>query len=314
MRALEQRAGQGTTPPLVSIVVRTIGGRDRQLRRALDSLAASTWHPLQVVVVYQGTAPETLHGLQVLVEGYSRLHGVVVQNPTNSDDRAANLNLGWHAARGRYLGFLDDDDVVAPDHAALLVYAMNQRGSAWAYGQCLLVHEDADSKPLRRSYPFFRRRFSYRELLIENFIPIHSFLLDRQRIASTFPDPPFHVPLLRSEDWDFLLRLAHAHEPAVVRQCICTYYAAVDGGNTNISVAYSPVVAAEDKSRAWAVARGLVMERMEKMLETDPERSRHMAAFDYQRTAGIAVRGVRRLQLSWSRLLYAAARYLQLHR
>ena len=303
--------GQGYRSSQVSIVVRTMGTRDRHLRRALDSVAASTWQPLQVVVVYQGTSVQVCKRLQDMVSTYSRLDGIVVQNPTDIDDRATNLNLGWRAAGGRYLGFLDDDDVVTANHAELLISAMTRSGAAWAYGQCKLILEESEGKLLRRTYPFFRRRYSFTELLIENYIPIHSFLLDRQELQSTFPEPPFFGPLQRSEDWDFLLRLAYGHVPAVVHHCVCTYFASAGGDNTNMSIAPSATAVANEQSGAWAVGRRTVLQRAKEMLRSDPEGARHLAALDYQRSAGPIRRALRRLRLGWFRLLYAVGQKLQ---
>ena len=39
---------------LVSVVMRPAGGRSRETIRALKSVAASTYRPIEVVVVYQG--------------------------------------------------------------------------------------------------------------------------------------------------------------------------------------------------------------------------------------------------------------------
>ncbi|RYD62780.1 MAG: glycosyltransferase family 2 protein, partial [Verrucomicrobiaceae bacterium] len=209
--------------PLASIVVRTLGTRKLHLQRALRSLAASTRLPLQVVIVYQGRSQETLAYLRTLAAHHSNLTITIVQNETEVDDRAQNLNLGWSAALGRYLGFLDDDDTIEPGHIQTLVAAMSATGAVWSYGQCLLVKENTSGEPLHRSFPFYRRSFSFQELLIENFIPIHSFLVDREKLTDSLRERPFFRPLKRSEDWDFLIRLAHEHKPAVSQECVCTY-------------------------------------------------------------------------------------------
>ncbi|WP_201687071.1 glycosyltransferase [Ramlibacter alkalitolerans] len=252
----------------VTLVMRTVGGRPREIRRALGSAAANTWRPLEVVVVYQGPEGADWDDMQRLPGEFARLPVRVLRNPGCGDRRAENLNIGWAAGRGRYLGFLDDDDSLEPEHLRLLVQAMQSTGSAWAYGQAVLRKEDDALATVSESRPFRRHRFSLQSLWNENFLPIHSVLIDRERLVPALRERPFCEDLDRSEDWDFLLRLAFHHEPAVVEEFTCTYHVSTGARNTNLSLMGGEGEGERQRRNreAWARCKSLVEQRKAELL------------------------------------------------
>jgi glycosyltransferase involved in cell wall biosynthesis len=259
---------QLSAPTLVSIVMRTVGGRPREIRRAIASVATNTWLPLEVVVVYQGADDAQWADLQRLPAEFPALPVRLVHNAGTGDRRAENLNLGWETAQGRYLGFLDDDDTLKPNHVAQLVRAMQSSGHAWAYAQVVLRKEDEALNMVNESHPFRRHAFSLKSLWIENFLPIHSFLIDRVALNEAMRVRPFHEELDRSEDWDFLLRLAFYHEPAVVEEFTATYHVSTGARNTNLSLINTAGdEECERRNReAWAKCKSIVEQRKAELI------------------------------------------------
>ena len=259
--------GQSWTDSMVTLVMRTVGGRPREIRRALASAAANSWRPLEVIVVYQGPEGSDWDDIQRL-PGQFTVPVRVLRNAGAGDRRAENLNIGWVAGQGRYLGFLDDDDSLEPQHVELLVQAMEATGRAWAYAQTVLRKEDDALATVSETRPFRRHRFSLQSLWNENFLPIHSLLIDRERLAPVLRDRPFCEDLDRSEDWDFLLRLAFHHEPAVVEEFTCNYHVSTGARNTNLSL-MDGAGEAERQQRnreAWARCKALVERRKAEMV------------------------------------------------
>lgn len=254
---------QFSSTALASIVMRTIGGRPLEIRRAIASIEANSWRPLEVVVVYQGKEDAQWADLQKLSGEFPSLPIRLLRNPATGDRRAENLNLGWEAAQGRYLGFLDDDDTLAPEHVALLVQAIQSSGHAWAYAQVVLRKEDEALNIVSESRPFLRHEFSLKSLWEENFLPLHSFLIDRESLNETLRVRPFYEELDRSEDWDFLLRLAFHHEPAVVEEFTATYHVSIGSRNTNLSLMNTTgEEEREQRNReAWARCKTIVEQR-----------------------------------------------------
>lgn len=253
---------------LVSLVMRTVGGRPREIRRALASVMASTYRPIEAIIVYQGSDPAEQQFLHSLSEEFEGLTIRIFNNAEVDDRRAENLNIGWEAAHGRYLGFLDDDDTLEPEHFALLLAAMQQSNAAWSYAQSRLRKEDDELALVAQSQPFQRHRFSVVDLWIQNFIPIHSFLVDRASLIPELCLRPFCEELDRSEDWDFLIRLSFFHKPEVVDEYTSNYYVSTGSRNTNLSLTGDSNTALQEVNRQrWARCKALVEKRKGELLE-----------------------------------------------
>ncbi|GEM_PF-3334391 len=97
--------------PAVSIVVAT-HNRSAWLRAAIDSVLAQDYPDLEVLVVDDGSTDET----PSVLEEYAR------RNPPRrfrfmrqeNQGQARSLNRGYELARGEILGYLSDDDLLAP--------------------------------------------------------------------------------------------------------------------------------------------------------------------------------------------------------
>jgi GT2 family glycosyltransferase len=184
------------TPPEVTVIVRT---KDRLnlLPEALASIAAQSGVSAEVVVVNDGGS--AVEGAVAAVRGHLPIK-VVELRPGRGRCAAANAGLG--AARGTWVGFLDDDDLLAPDALrALIASAGGDR--AIPYGKIAAHRIDAQgTRSLRRT---FDRPFDLTALLFENFIPIHACLVPAAELRAVGGmDEGLEV----FEDWDLFLRLS----------------------------------------------------------------------------------------------------------
>ena len=107
----------------ISVIVRTIKGRKDFLDQCLFSLYCSDYkNELEVIIVCQTSDLEYFKSIQDLRSLYERdnLSFKYIINAVDFDDRSNNLNLGVKASTGRYICFLDDDDIYYPNHISLL--------------------------------------------------------------------------------------------------------------------------------------------------------------------------------------------------
>ncbi|MBD9484366.1 glycosyltransferase [Pseudomonas sp. PDM14] len=186
--------------PLFSIVVITYN-RPQLLKDALNSIDSQSLRDFDVVLVNDcGEPVEALLGdypfpIMYLRQGYN-------QGP------AAARNAAHRLARGRYLVYLDDDDLFLPEHLQTLADALDEHPGEVVYSDALIVVEKItdESRTViseERRYP--HDLYSYERLLVDNYIPINTFAWPRALVAEI---GGFDERLSGLEDWDFLLRLA----------------------------------------------------------------------------------------------------------
>jgi GT2 family glycosyltransferase len=113
------------TPPLVSVVVPTYN-RFQATCRAVDSVLAQTLAELEVIVVDDTSTDGSPPLLQAHYRNEPRVR--IASTGRNSGGGTAR-NLGADLAVGRYLAFLDSDDVWSPDKLAVQL-ALHQREAA----------------------------------------------------------------------------------------------------------------------------------------------------------------------------------------
>lgn len=115
--------------PLVSIVV-PVYNVETYLPACLDSILGQTYRRLQVIAVDDGSPDRSIDILRRYAAQDSRLE---IVRQTNAGLGAARNN-GVPYARGRFLMFLDSDDVLLRDAVATYVRSLRRSGSDFAVG------------------------------------------------------------------------------------------------------------------------------------------------------------------------------------
>ena len=186
--------------PLVSIIVRTTD-RPTLLREALSSILTQTYSNLEVLIVNDGTVD-----IARIVSEFKNLLTIRQFRPPAPLGRAASANLGAKNATGKYLNFLDDDDLLYSTHIEKLVGYLEATGERMAYSDCEQANYEwqgdrfqaAGERTLLYGIDYDRDR-----LYLSNYIPFMTAVFQRSLAEEV---RYFDESLDALEDWDFWLR------------------------------------------------------------------------------------------------------------
>src|SRR5579864_7085464 len=107
---IENSGSDPNQTPLVSVVIPAYNS-SRYISGTLDSVLSQTLSNREIILVNDGS-PDTRE-LEATLQPY--VQGLRYFNQENRGPSAAR-NVGIRAARGRYVAFLDSDDVWLPHH------------------------------------------------------------------------------------------------------------------------------------------------------------------------------------------------------
>jgi glycosyltransferase involved in cell wall biosynthesis len=193
---------------MVSVVIPT-WNRVRFVREAISSVTAQSFADWELIVVDDGSTDETLETLGKLQDLRIRL----IATP-HSGSAATARNRGIEAARGKWIAFLDSDDLWTPEKLQVQLDALAQAGAGWCYCDYCLIDEQGKDDPLARSgFRPFNGRIIEQLLLEQTAACINTLLIRRDLVEQV---GRFDETLAYYEDMDFELRLAAAADAVAV--------------------------------------------------------------------------------------------------
>lgn len=124
--------------PLVSVIIPTHNRKDMVVR-LLRSVFASTYKTIEVLVVDDASSDGTSQAVKKIFPGNTKLH--VVRNNINLYS-AGSRNRGMKLAKGKYLFFIDDDNVVDKYAIAELVREFEKDNAIGELGLAIYSFND----------------------------------------------------------------------------------------------------------------------------------------------------------------------------
>ena|GEM_PF-612032 len=283
-------------PGLLSIVMRN-HSRDRLkfLDHAIFALSCQDHQPLEIVIVSQCQDVRVVAELKALLEKYRPLGGFsyqVVHEPSDTDIRARLINRGVATARGQYLAFLDDDDVIYPQHYDQLIQALKAGTAAWAMGR--IRRAFFDNGPRGELFCRYKDEmgrgdtFDLGLLIHDNYITCHSYVMDRHRLGNF--QISFAEEMSLHEDYSFLLRLCALFRPVFTPGVPSCEYRMRDDGTNSILHGGASETARKEKQRNWAISSVLkdAIKRNLQVLLTEQEFQDELGRYHQQGQQGAA--------------------------
>jgi len=214
-----------TDGPLVTVLVPTFNRR-WTLREALGSLAAQTYANFEALVVNDGGV-----SVRDIVDRLADPRVVLTEREANRG-KAASLNEALAHARGTYVAYLDDDDILYPHHLQRLVETLEaQDDCGVAYTDLYKVHYrkgPGGRREVLGKVVSVSRDFDRFFLCCFNHT-LHVSVMHRRDLLER--TGPYDESLAVLIDWDMTRRLAFFTDFVHVPEVTGEFYAAVKGSD-----------------------------------------------------------------------------------
>lgn len=213
-------------PGLVSIIIPTFNHAEF-LGDAIDSVFAQTGpQSIEVVVIDDASTDGTQDllrrkALQFAASPSGGRRGLVTAIAEPRLGPGAARNLGIELAQGEFIGFLDADDVLAPDKVRAQIVALADQEFGWTTCDVRILEVSGAEQLASERYNYAWKMgdaWLQPHLIAANFIPIMAPLVRRSVLGSIrFPESG---PV---EDWFFWHAIAGAARCRYVPQVLATY-------------------------------------------------------------------------------------------
>lgn len=152
---------------------------------------------------------------------------------TNRRERSVARNTGAAIAKGEYLHFLDDDDILLPGAMnAFWELSQKERGAAWLYGSWRIV--DNDGNTVNEFYPELTGNI-FALLVSGEGLPLQASLLKTNPFYMAGAYDPIHI-LTGVEDRDVGRRVALIGDLAYTRTVVAQVRIGQAGSSTNWNI------------------------------------------------------------------------------
>lgn len=181
---------------IVSIIVPT-HNRAKFLKLAIESVLAQTFTDWELIVVDDGSSDDTRQIVESVQDQRLRY---VYQEP---NERSVARNFGVRISQGKFLLFLDDDDLLRADMIQRSLKEFENPEVAVVYSALKLIDEQGEEFP---QVPICSKAEGnvFKDLLVESFM-VHAPLAIRQCVIDV---GGFDEKLTACEDWDLWIRIA----------------------------------------------------------------------------------------------------------
>lgn len=222
--------------PLVSVIIPT-HNRAELVSKAVESALGQTYKNIEIIVVSDGSTDNTDDVLEEITKKNENVK-YISYHPNKGGNVARNT--GIKNAMGKYVAFLDDDDVWLPKklEKQVLVAESDEKIGIVCSGSVTI---DEDTGKTSEAIPEVEYE-SAKRILFNNDIGTTSTVLVRKSILDECNG--FDEELVARQDYDLWIRMCQISNVAVVEECLVEYH--VSNSNNQISKSTNKYIQATD--------------------------------------------------------------------
>lgn len=204
----EGSSGSGAlrTEPMFSIVIPAWHTPERFLEELLDSVLDQTFEDLELVIA--NASPEDEQMVRILSKRQEKDRRVRVLALEENQGIAGNTNAAIEAARGRFVCFMDHDDLIAPDALFEAWRVIESKDVDLIYTDEDKIRDDGKGG-LEHFQPHFKPEFNLDLLRSNNYI-CHFLMVRRSLLRES---GGLSKDFEGAQDYEFILRLTDCLSP-----------------------------------------------------------------------------------------------------
>ena len=206
---------------LVSVIIPTYN-RPVFLKRCIDSVLDQTYKNIEIIVV-DDNEPNTdaRRETELVMGAYAGIDNITYLKHNHNKNGSAARNTGWKHSHGKYITFIDDDDMIAPTKIEKQLECLEHLDSSW--GACytgyrlLKEHGDPQISSEKRSGDCY-----VAALMRTMFMGSGSNLFLRKSVVDEIDG--YDETFIRNQDIEFLVRVLENYKLAYVDEVLLTIY------------------------------------------------------------------------------------------
>lgn len=201
-------------PALVSVIV-PVYNRAHLVTETVASILGQTYQNIEIILINDGSTDNSLDVIQALQHEYPDVIRIIDQE---NQGQTVARNQGIRQAQGKYIAFLDSDDLWMTDKLEQQV-PLFDKGVGLVYGGVEFIDEYGETTRFEFCDPSVQGNI-YPQLLVKNRMTGGSVvvLAEALEMVGVF-DPEFKA----AENWDLWLRVCKEYQARLVNKPVVKY-------------------------------------------------------------------------------------------
>ena len=203
--------------PLVSVII-PVYNAEKYIEQTIRSVLEQTLEDIEIIVLNDGSKDNSGNIIKRLQDEDKRIIYIPKSNSGVSDTR----NTGIRQASGKYLAFLDADDIWKPENLEEKINALKQTGKKWVFSDLENIYEEDNILFVKRvdfkPYNFIENLLLWEAEVVPG--PCSNIVAERELFGE---DIRFDTGLSSPADRDICLQLAVKAEPYFLEKKLWLY-------------------------------------------------------------------------------------------
>lgn len=184
----------------------------RFIGETILSVQNQSYENWEMIIVDDASTDQSAAKIKEIIEGDSRIRLISLKENVGA---AKARNLAIEEARGRYIAFLDSDDIWLPHKLKTQLLFMEEMNAAFSYTSYSLIDENGNGLNREVNVPKF---VDYHRLAGNTIIGCLTVMIDQEKISH------IEMPNVQPEDTALWLNLLHeGHEAKGIQQVLAKY-------------------------------------------------------------------------------------------